>query len=115
MTVTVTAVGATGTSTPSNTELSSGAKAGIGVGAAVGAIILIALLWGILILNKKRKQEPNRENIPELGTTTERTSNGPPLGFVEANSPYRYTEADPQELRYEMPANSQEVKYEMHA
>ncbi|KAK0647081.1 hypothetical protein B0T16DRAFT_493928 [Cercophora newfieldiana] len=48
--------------------LSTGAKAGIGVGAAVGGIILLAMLTSLLIWRRKRKQQqlqnPHDPNMP---------------------------------------------------
>jgi hypothetical protein len=106
---TTTASAGTSTTSPAATDamnsgLSSGAKAGIGVGVVVGAILLVALVFGILFFRRKKKQRRNVHEIPGQDTIGKQVHYKPPLAFVEAEAPYPYVEADAQEARQEMPA-----------
>ncbi|KAJ5673080.1 hypothetical protein N7507_002207 [Penicillium longicatenatum] len=58
----------TSTSSASSSGLSSGAKAGVGAGVSCGAIVIALLIFGFLVLRRKRQRKNGVQHMPGVST-----------------------------------------------
>ncbi|KAL6718477.1 hypothetical protein ACLMJK_004568 [Lecanora helva] len=115
-----TAPASASTGSPSS-GLSTGAKAGIGVGVTLaGLLFLLALFFGWRYITKLRNAQgtpKGRDMMHDKAETTSIHYQSSSIGPFEAQGKTKYNgpyEAAAQELRGELPEQSETRKYELH-